>query len=174
MNFGGAVLRVQLRKMPSIIEHMRASKYRIRRALGALPGVKFRRVVDPAGDTGAFLIATYESPATAKQVNDALRAEGITTYPQGLSNIRMTDWGLHLGINFWDARLKGKPLTISELAEHYRQRELKPDTVWKTYFTKRTYEGYLSKCASLGKLPPYAHQRWRSRTVVAIPASCSR
>jgi hypothetical protein len=35
---------------------------------------------------------------------------------------------LHLDINFCDARLKGKPLTISELAEHYRQRELKPDS----------------------------------------------
>src|SRR6267154_806159 len=52
---------------------------------------------------------------------------------------------LHLDINFWGARLKGKPLTISELAEHYRQRELKPDTVWKTYSTKLTYEGYLRK-----------------------------
>jgi integrase len=52
---------------------------------------------------------------------------------------------LHLNINFCDARLKGKPLTISELAEHYRQRELKPDTVWKTHSTKLTYEGYLSK-----------------------------
>jgi hypothetical protein len=49
---------------------------------------------------------------------------------------------LHLDINFCDARLKGKPLTISELAEHYRQRELKPDTVWKTHSTKLTYEGY--------------------------------
>jgi dTDP-4-amino-4,6-dideoxygalactose transaminase len=95
----GAVLRVQLRKMPSIIEHMRASKYRIRRALETLPGVKLRRIVDPAGDTGAFLITTYDSPGTAKQVNDALRAEGINTYPQGLSNIRMTDWGLHLYYN---------------------------------------------------------------------------
>jgi hypothetical protein len=47
---------------------------------------------------------------------------------------------LHLDINFCDARLKGKPLTISELAEHYRQRELKPDTVWKTHSTKLTYE----------------------------------
>jgi len=52
---------------------------------------------------------------------------------------------LHLDINFCDARLKGKPITISELAEHYRQRELKPDTVWKTHSTKLTYEGYLSK-----------------------------
>lgn len=95
----GAVLRVQLKKMPAIIEHMRASKYRIRKELEALPGVKLRRVVDPAGDTGAFLITTYETVTIAKQVNEALRGEGITTYPQGLSNIRMTDWGLHLYYN---------------------------------------------------------------------------
>src|SRR5215831_18045055 len=35
--------------------------------------------------------------------------------------------------------------TVSELAEHYRQRELRPDTVWKTYSAKLTYEGYLNK-----------------------------
>lgn len=95
----GAVLRVQLKKMPKIIEHMRNSKYRIRKALEQLPGVKLRRVVDPAGDTGAFLITTYDTPIIAKQVNEALRGEGITTYPQGLSNLRMTDWGLHLYYN---------------------------------------------------------------------------
>lgn len=95
----GAVLRVQLRKMPKIIEHMRNSKYRIRKALENLPGVKLRRVVDPAGDTGAFLITTYDTSLIAKEVTDALRAEGITTYPQGLSNLRMTDWGLHLYYN---------------------------------------------------------------------------
>jgi 8-amino-3,8-dideoxy-alpha-D-manno-octulosonate transaminase len=95
----GAVLRVQLNKLSAIVERMRQSKYRIRKALEKLPGLKFRRVVDPAGDTGAFLITTYESADHAKRVNDALRAEGITTYPQGLSNIRMTDWGLHLYYN---------------------------------------------------------------------------
>lgn len=95
----GAVLRVQLRKMPQIVGNMRSSKYRIRKALEQLPGVTLRRIVDPAGDSGAFLISTYESPEKAKSVNEALRAEGITTYPQGLSNIRMTDWGLHLYYN---------------------------------------------------------------------------
>lgn len=95
----GAVLRVQLKKMPRIVERMRHSKYRIRQALEKLPGVKLRRIVDPAGDTGAFLITTYEDATTAQKVNEALRAEGITTYPEGLSNIRMTDWGLHLYYN---------------------------------------------------------------------------
>ena len=95
----GAVLRVQLRKMPAIVERMRNSKYKIRRAIEELPGIRLRRIVDPAGDTGAFLITTYESPSLAHDVNAALRAEGITTFPQGMSNIRMTDWGLHLYYN---------------------------------------------------------------------------
>jgi dTDP-4-amino-4,6-dideoxygalactose transaminase len=95
----GAILRVQLKKMPRIVERMRSSKYRIRKALEKLPGVKLRRIVDPAGDTGAFLITTYENPSMAKAVNAALRAEGIVTFPQGMSNIVMTDWGLHLYYN---------------------------------------------------------------------------
>lgn len=95
----GAILRVQLRKLPAIIERMRSSKYRIRKALAALPGVKLRRIVDPAGDTGAFLITTYEGSKKAGEVNRALRAEGIVTHAQGVSNILMAEWGLHLYYN---------------------------------------------------------------------------
>jgi hypothetical protein len=54
---------------------------------------------------------------------------------------RITALGLE--INFNDARMNHKTLTISELVDHYRQRELKPDTVWKTHSTKVTYQGYL-------------------------------
>src|SRR5205814_9753654 len=45
---------------------------------------------------------------------------------------------LGLEINCSDIRMKDMPLTMSELVDHYRQRELKPDTVWKTYSTKVT------------------------------------
>ena len=48
-------------------------------------------------------------------------------------------------INRSDARMDRRPLTVSELVDHYRQRELKPDTVWKTHSTKVTYQGYLNK-----------------------------
>ncbi len=94
-----ALLRVQLRKLPRIIAHMHASKYRIRRALEAFPGVQLRRIVDPAGDTGCFLITTYPNAEAARRVNRALRAEGIVTWPQGISNVVMTEWGLHLYYN---------------------------------------------------------------------------
>jgi dTDP-4-amino-4,6-dideoxygalactose transaminase len=91
-----AIARVQLRKLPATIAAMRRSKQRIRRALEASPDVQLRKLVDPAGDTGCFLITTYRDAATARSVNRALRAEGILPWPRGASNIVMTDWGLHL------------------------------------------------------------------------------
>jgi integrase len=60
---------------------------------------------------------------------------------------------LHIDINAGDARVKANVTTVSDLAEHYRQRELRPDTVWKTYSTKVTYEGYLNKWI----LPRWGH-----------------
>jgi 8-amino-3,8-dideoxy-alpha-D-manno-octulosonate transaminase len=91
-----AVLRAQLVKLPQIIARMHRSKYRIRKALGNFPQIRLRRIVDPAGDTAPFLITTYRDPETATRVNHALRAEGIVTFPQGITNIVMTDWGFHL------------------------------------------------------------------------------
>ncbi len=95
----GAILRVQLKKLPRIIARMRRSKYRIRKAIAEFPRVQLRRVVDPRGDTGCFLITTYPDAESARRVNAALRAEGIVTHPQGVSNVVMTDWGLHLYSN---------------------------------------------------------------------------
>ncbi len=94
-----AVLRVQLKKLPRIIGAMRHSKYRIRQALGKYGQVSLRTIQDPEGDTGCFLITTYLDPPTARRVNLALRAEGIVTFPQGVSNVVMTEWGLHLYYN---------------------------------------------------------------------------
>ena len=94
-----SVLRVQLKKLPRILRNMHRSKYRIRQALARFAGVQLRRIIDPKGDTGCFLITTYPDAQTARRVNTALRAEGIATSPQGVSNIVMTDWGLHLYYN---------------------------------------------------------------------------
>lgn len=95
----GAILRVQLKKLPQVTARMHRSKYQIRQALENLPGIQLRRIVDREGDTGAFLITTYRDPETARHFNRALRAEGIVTYPQGVSNVMMTEWGLHLYYN---------------------------------------------------------------------------
>jgi 8-amino-3,8-dideoxy-alpha-D-manno-octulosonate transaminase len=94
-----AVLRVQLRKLPRIVGAMRRSKHRIRASLARHPAVALRKLQDLEGDTGAFLITTYPDAATARRVNRALRDEGIVTFPQGISNVLMTEWGLHLYSN---------------------------------------------------------------------------
>jgi dTDP-4-amino-4,6-dideoxygalactose transaminase len=95
----GAILRVQLRKLPSITAAMRASKRRIRAGIEGIPGLSLRRILDPEGDTGCFLITTLASPETACRFQQALLAEGIRTGPQGVSNVVMTEWGLHLYYN---------------------------------------------------------------------------
>src|SRR5207245_221061 len=52
---------------------------------------------------------------------------------------------LRLELNRGGAWLKTRSTTVSDLVSHYRERELDPDTVWKTHSTKVTYQGYLNK-----------------------------
>jgi len=99
---------------------MKRSKYRIRRELEAYPAVRLRRIVDSEGDTGCFLISIYKSPETAKKISEALRAEGIATSSQGVNNVVMTDWGLHIYSNMTSLTnktsvdKKGFPWNLSE------------------------------------------------------------
>ena len=94
-----SILRVQLKKLPTVISHMHDSKYRIRKALGQHSEIRHRRIVDPDGDTGCFLLTTFKDPDITKQINRALRAEGIVTLAQGVNDIVMTQWGLHIYYN---------------------------------------------------------------------------
>lgn len=89
----GAVAAVQIAKLPKILSGLRASKRRIRKALEGTPGLGFRRLNDPAGDTGPFLILVLENEpkaiAAAKAMKDA-----------GLHNVfRVADYGLHIYYN---------------------------------------------------------------------------
>ncbi len=53
--------------------------------------------------------------------------------------------GIVLEINGDDPRLPKSKLTMSQLAEHYRRRELASDNTWKTYSTKKGYENYIKR-----------------------------
>ena len=53
--------------------------------------------------------------------------------------------GIVLEINVNDPRVQTHALTISQLAEHYRHRELSADNTWKSYSTKKGYENYLKR-----------------------------
>jgi integrase len=53
--------------------------------------------------------------------------------------------GLRREINSQDIRIKTTLMTVAELADHFRQRELPDRNARTTYSTKRAYEGYLRK-----------------------------
>jgi hypothetical protein len=71
--------------------------------------------------------------------------------------------GLHLCMNSRSERVRVQ-ITVSELVDHYRQRELKPDILWKTHSTKVTYEGYE------GYLNKWSMPRWGNYTLNRISA----
>ena len=89
----GAVGAVQFRKLPRIVSHMRASKRRIKALLAGVPGLAFRRLNDPAGDTGPFLILLLEDSGKAKRVVARMQAAGLTTA------VRLAEYSLHIYSN---------------------------------------------------------------------------
>jgi 8-amino-3,8-dideoxy-alpha-D-manno-octulosonate transaminase len=115
-----AILRVQLKKLPTVVARMRHSKYRIRRELERHPQIRLRSIVDESGDTGAFLIVIFPDATAAKWASDALRVEGIATSRQGINNLVMTDWGLHIYsnivslVNQTSIDKNGSPWSLSE------------------------------------------------------------
>jgi 8-amino-3,8-dideoxy-alpha-D-manno-octulosonate transaminase len=88
-----AVACHQLRKLPRIIRHMRASKGRVKARLAGTPGLSFRRLNDEAGDTGPFLVLVLDDEAAAAAVVERLHASGLH------SAVRLSDYGLHIYYN---------------------------------------------------------------------------
>jgi dTDP-4-amino-4,6-dideoxygalactose transaminase len=86
----GAVANVQLRKLPQVVAHMKASKQRIKDMLGKIKGVSFRRLNDPDGDTGPFLILTFDKESRAIRITQHLTNGGIENV------FHLSDYGLHI------------------------------------------------------------------------------
>jgi 8-amino-3,8-dideoxy-alpha-D-manno-octulosonate transaminase len=89
----GAVACPQLHKLPRIVEHMRASKRRIKSLLQGTAGLEFRRLTDEEGDTGSFLIFLVASGTLAIKVVQRLQEAGLA------SAVRLADYGLHVYFN---------------------------------------------------------------------------
>ena len=78
---------------------MQSSKRSIRAALERLPIIKLRRILDPEGDTGCFLISVFPDRRAAVPAYAGLREEGFSAFSQGTTNVVMSDWGLHIYYN---------------------------------------------------------------------------
>ena len=88
--------------------------------------------------------------------------------------------GILLEINLGDPRFPTSSLTLSQLAEHYRQRELLFEDSWKSYSTKQGYEIYLKRwivpkwgAHHLQEIKPVAVESWLRQLPLAR-ASCAK
>ena len=94
-----ALVYTQAHKLDEITGNMRARNQQLYAGLARIPGVKPRRIIDPAGDSGSFVIITLPSAEICAAMVEATRAAGVQPPPGGIGNVRMTDWGLHLYYN---------------------------------------------------------------------------
>ena len=72
MELQGAVGLAQFKKLPLILERQRANKKRLKDHLAGLPGITFREIPDPAGDTATFLAFFLPDPEKALAFNRVL------------------------------------------------------------------------------------------------------
>ena len=84
----------------------------------------------------------------------------VDPFRDGDSVMRATT-ALRRDINMANAGGKGKPITLSQLADHYCLRELAPNNRLKTHFTKLDYRGDLRK---------WIVPRWGGYTLARIRA----
>jgi integrase len=93
---------------------------------------------------------------------------------------RETIAGIVLEVNVNDPRLHATALTMSQLTEHYRRRELSTDNTWKSYATKKGYEIYLKRWIvprwgtyQLNKIKPIEVELWLRQLPLAR-GSCAK
>jgi 8-amino-3,8-dideoxy-alpha-D-manno-octulosonate transaminase len=72
-----AVGLAQIRKLDRFLEIQRRNKAALRAAVAAVPGVTFRRIPDPEGDSASFLSFFLPDEARARAVARAMQAAGI-------------------------------------------------------------------------------------------------
>jgi len=99
----GAVALVQLRKMPDIISAKRRVKNLIKKGIETRPGLAFRRLTDPEGDSAMWLVLYLPDADTTRKAGEALKAEGVPA--GGLYDSSVRDWHVY---SYWDQILEKK------------------------------------------------------------------
>jgi len=109
----GAILRVQLKKLDTLISKMKNNKTRIKNAIGNIDGIELRRLNDDEGDTGIALIFFLKNPNITGKFADALMAEGIAA--SSMHNKSIPDWHVYRSwemiLNKWTVTSEGCPYT---------------------------------------------------------------
>ncbi|MBN1615581.1 MAG: DegT/DnrJ/EryC1/StrS family aminotransferase [Deltaproteobacteria bacterium] len=75
----GAIGLVQLRKLDELIAAQQRNKREIKEMLSGIPGVGFRELVDPEGDSATFLAFNLPEEVLAERFQKALAEQGVGT-----------------------------------------------------------------------------------------------
>ncbi len=102
MEIQGAIGLAQLAKLDSIVAAQKENKRFLKEAASVLPGVSFREILDPDGDSATFLTFMLPDKERTTAVNQALRAEGV-----GAVRWSENSWHYYPG---WEHLLAGKTL----------------------------------------------------------------
>ncbi|HQH53797.1 MAG TPA: DegT/DnrJ/EryC1/StrS family aminotransferase [Candidatus Hydrogenedentes bacterium] len=106
----GAVALAQIRRAGEMLEGYRRAKKRIKDAIEPLPGLSFRRLADPEGDTGICLVMFLPDADTTRKVLEALKAEGVTA--GGIYDTTVRDWHVY---TYWEHILGQKSVAPDNL-----------------------------------------------------------
>ena len=77
MELQGALGLAQLRKLPEILKRQRSYFGKLKEALAPIPGITFRNILDPGGDTCTFISFFMPTKEKALQCRDILTSEGV-------------------------------------------------------------------------------------------------
>ncbi len=99
----GAVALAQIRKTDAMLAGYRHAFNRIKDAIEPIPGLSFRQVADPAGDTCICLILMLGDAATTQKAMHAMQAEGVPA--GGIYDKKVRDWHIYA---YWDHVMEKK------------------------------------------------------------------
>ena len=94
-----AMALAQTGKLDRIVGSMRSSKWKIRKQLSKIPGLEFRNILDPSGDSSPFLITIYPDAQTCRAFTEGLQAEGLRGPAGSFACVTMEQFGLHWYFN---------------------------------------------------------------------------
>jgi 8-amino-3,8-dideoxy-alpha-D-manno-octulosonate transaminase len=105
MEIQGAIGIAQLAKLDTMLAAQRKTKAILREAISVIPGVQFRKLVDPEGDSATFICFMLDSSEHCKKVNAVLAENGV-----GAINFGENTWHFYPK---WEHLLAGATLTGS-------------------------------------------------------------
>jgi dTDP-4-amino-4,6-dideoxygalactose transaminase len=73
-----AILLAQLRKLPRMLERLRANKKRYKDLIKDLPGIEFREITDLAGELGTMLTYIVPTPEIAERLAAELKTKVVS------------------------------------------------------------------------------------------------